>query len=172
MDDSPPGARLAARLAAAGETLAVAEGHTGGRVCARLTARPGASEFFERGHVVYSYDSLRAELAVPRELLDAYGAVSEEVAAATARGVRDVADATWGVATTGIAGPGGGDPERPVGTTFVGVAYAAPWGSEASYARAERHEFDGDRAAVLEAATDAAVEAVLAATDDRPEERR
>jgi nicotinamide-nucleotide amidase len=170
--DPPVEERIGDALRETGATIAAAESATGGLIGSLLTDVPGSSDYFDRSVVTYSYDAKRDVLAVPREDLDEHGAVSEPVARAMARGVRDTADTTWGVATTGIAGPGGGDPERPVGTTFVGVAYAAPWGSEASYARAERHEFDGDRAAVLEAATDAAVEAVLAATDDRPEERR
>lgn len=145
------------RLRATDATVAVAEGHTGGRVAAALTAVPGASDYFDRAIVPYSYDSIRAELAVSRERLDDHGVVSEPVTRAMARAVRDVADATWGVATTGIAGPTGGDADRPVGTTFVGLAYAAPWGSGESFATVDRFVFEGDRRRVLDEATGAAL---------------
>ncbi len=64
-----------------------------------------------------------------------------------ARGIRDVTDVTWGVSTTGIAGPTGGTAANPVGTVYIGVSYAGPWGSEESYATVSRYVFDGDRAA-------------------------
>jgi nicotinamide-nucleotide amidase len=109
-------------------------------------------------------------LAVSRECLDDHGVVSRPVTQAMARGVRDVADVTWGVATTGIAGPTGGDADRPVGTTFVGVAYAAPWGSGGSFATVDRFVIDGDRDRVRDGATEAALsrlaEAIERATDD------
>jgi nicotinamide-nucleotide amidase len=159
-------ARVGDRLVETDATVAVAEGHTGGRVFARLTAVPGASDYADRGYCTYSYDSLRAELAVDRETLDEHGVVAAPTTRAMARGARDRADATWGLATTGIAGPGGGDADRPVGTTFVGVAYAAPWGSEASFARVSRHVVEGDREAVLDRAATLALRDLLAALDD------
>jgi nicotinamide-nucleotide amidase len=157
------GERVGDRLRAADATVALAEGHTGGRVTATLTAVPGASDYVERAIVPYSYDSIRAELGVSRELLDEHGVVSEPVTGAMARAARDVADATWGVATTGVAGPSGGDESRPVGTTFVGVAYAAPWGSNASFAEVTRSVLDGDRRAVLRAAAETALETLAEA---------
>jgi nicotinamide-nucleotide amidase len=163
-------ARVGDRLRATDATVAVAEGHTGGRVAAALTAVSGASDYLDRAIVPYSYDSIRAELAVSRERLDDHGVVSRPVTQAMARGVRDVADVTWGVATTGIAGPTGGDADRPVGTTFVGVAYAAPWGSGGSFATVDRVVIDGDRDRVRDGATEAALsrlaEAIERATDD------
>jgi nicotinamide-nucleotide amidase len=139
--------RVGDALADRNETVAVAESATGGLVGALLTAVPGSSAYFDRAHVTYSYDAKRDVLAIPRETLDEHGAVSEPVARSMARAARDLSDTDWAVSTTGVAGPSGGSPETPVGTVCVGVAWAAPWGSEASGAAVERYEFDGDRRA-------------------------
>jgi len=148
-----------------GDTLAVAESLTGGRVCARLTAIPGASDYFDRGVVAYSNRAKQTDLGVSRESLDADGAVSESVAREMARGVRDTAGTTWGVSTTGIAGPTGGTDDKPVGLVYIGVAYAGPWGSESSFARVDRHVFDGDRQAVAQKSAAAALSALAEAID-------
>jgi len=148
-----------------GETLAVAESLTGGRVCARLTAIPGASDYFDRGVVAYSNRAKQTDLGVSRESLDADGAVSESVAREMARGVRDTAGTTWGVSTTGIAGPTGGSDDKPVGLVYVGVAYAGPWGSESSFSRVDRHVFDGDRQAVAQQSAAAALSVLDEALD-------
>ncbi len=150
MTDDSIERRVGALLRERGNTIALAESCTGGLIGARLTAVSGASEYVDRGFVTYSYDSKRELLGVSREALDERGAVSEPVALEMARGARDVADATWGLSVTGVAGPSGGTEETPVGTVFVGIAYAAPWGSGESYATATRHEFDGDRTAIRE----------------------
>ncbi|WP_257298361.1 CinA family protein [Haloarchaeobius sp. FL176] len=154
--------RLGDELRDRGETLSVAESCTGGLLGARITAVPGASDYFDRGLVTYAYGAKEQLLGVDREALDEHGAVSEPVARQMARGVRDTADVTWGVATTGIAGPSGGTEETPVGTVYVGVAYAGPWGSGSSYATVERYEFDGDRDAVRERTVDRALDDLLA----------
>jgi len=148
-----------------GETLAVAESLTGGRVCARLTAIPGASDYFDRGVVAYSNRAKQTDLGVSRESLDADGAVSESVAREMARGVRDTAGTTWVVSTTGIAGPTGGSDDKPVGLVYVGVAYAGPWGSESSFSRVDRHVFDGDRQSVAQQSVAAALSALDEALD-------
>ncbi|MFW6321778.1 MAG: CinA family protein, partial [Halohasta sp.] len=124
---------LGDRLRDRRETLAVAESLTGGLICSRLTDVPGASDYFDRGIVAYANDAKQADLGVSRESLDADGAVSESVAREMARGIRDTAGTTWGVSTTGIAGPTGGTEEKPVGLVYIGVAYAAPWGSGSSF---------------------------------------
>ncbi|MFA9416757.1 CinA family protein [Natrinema sp. HArc-T2] len=144
------------------ETLAVAESCTGGLIGAAITAVPGASDYFDAGLATYAYDAKRRHLGVSRESLDEHGAVSEPVAREMARGVRDVTDVTWGVATTGIAGPTGGTDDNPVGTVYIGISYAGPWGSEESYATISRYVFDGDRATVRAKTVDQALEDLLA----------
>ena len=145
------------------ETLAVAESLTGGLVGSRVTDVPGASAYFDRGFVTYAYDAKRELLGVSRESLDAAGAVSAVVAEEMAAGARDRAGTTWAVSTTGVAGPGGGTADKPVGLVFVGVAHAAPWGTEASFVRSERFRFDGDRGTVKRRSTDAALDALVRA---------
>ncbi len=137
--------RVGEALRATGDTVAVAESATGGLVGSLLTDVPGSSDYFDRSLVTYAYDAKRAELAVDREALDDHGAVSEPVARQMSKAARDVADTDWGVATTGIAGPEGGTDAKPVGTVFVSVASAAPWGSGDSRTTVRRHEFEGTR---------------------------
>ncbi len=122
-------------------TLAVAESCTGGLVASRLTDIPGSSDYFERGLVPYSLAAKERLLGVPRDLLERYGAVSLEVACAMAAGVRRVSGTTLGLATTGIAGPTGGTPEKPVGLVCVALAWDAGDG-------AREFRLLGDRAQV------------------------
>ena len=166
-DDEPVAERVGERLRERGETVAVAESCTGGLIGSLLTDVPGSSDYFDRSVVTYSYDAKRDLLAVSREALDEHGAVSEPVAREMARAVRDTADVTWGVATTGVAGPTGGTAETPVGTAFVGVAYAAPWGSGESTTTVERHAVDGDRRAVKRGIARRALGDLLAAVEER-----
>lgn len=116
-----------------GRTLAVAESCTGGTIAARFTAMPGASAYFRCGVVAYSNEAKRDLLGVDAEALARYGAVSEQVAHQMAEGVRRVAGADYAVATTGIAGPAGGSPEKPVGTVWIAVA--TPSGTTAGVKR-------------------------------------
>lgn len=116
---------VADALRARGATVAVAESCTGGLLGARLTARPGSSEYVRGGVIAYDNAVKTALLGVPPEVIDTAGAVSPECAMAMAEGVRRACEATYGVSITGIAGPGGGTPQKPVGTVFVGVADAS-----------------------------------------------
>ena len=165
-DATEPAERLNALLGDGDETLATAESLTGGLVGSRVTDVPGASAYFDRGFVTYTYDAKRELLGVSRESLDAHGAVSEPVVREMAAGARDRADADWAVATTGIAGPTGGTDEKPVGLVWFGVAHAAPWGTGESFVRTERAVFDGDRDAVKRGAAERALDALVRAIED------
>ena len=105
-----------------GLSLVTAESCTGGMIAARLTGVPGSSDVFRGGVIAYANDVKEHELDVPAELLAAHGAVSAEVAAAMAHGARQRLGADLAVAVTGVAGPGGGTPEKPVGLVFLHVA--------------------------------------------------
>jgi nicotinamide-nucleotide amidase len=105
-----------------GLTVATAESCTGGLVAARLTSVPGSSDVFMGGVVSYSDDVKEAQLGVPAEVLGSYGAVSAETAAAMAHGARARLAADMAVSVTGIAGPGGGSPEKPVGLVYLHAA--------------------------------------------------
>jgi nicotinamide-nucleotide amidase len=138
--------RLARRLARAcqrrGVRLAVAESCTGGGVASACTRIPGSSRWFERGMVTYTNVAKREMLGVSEETLQAHGAVSGEVASEMAAGALRFSHADVSVAVTGIAGPGGGVPGKPVGT----VHFA--WGVRDGDIQARRFLFKGDRAAV------------------------
>lgn len=136
-----------------GVTLATAESCTGGLVAARLTDVPGSSDVVLGGIVSYANGVKTAQLGVPEELLARVGAVSPEVAQAMAQGARARLGADVAVATTGVAGPGGGTPEKPVGLVFVHAS--APWGE-----RALRLDLPGDRETVRLRATTAALHLV------------
>ncbi|MBP5540462.1 MAG: competence/damage-inducible protein A [Bacteroidales bacterium] len=105
-----------------GKTLATAESCTGGTIASRLTALAGASAYFRGGVVAYSNEVKECALGVKHETLTAHGAVSEETVREMAEGVRQRLGADYAIATTGIAGPGGGTPEKPVGTVWVAVS--------------------------------------------------
>lgn len=104
-------------------TLAVAESCTGGLVGHRLTSIPGSSDYFLEGCVVYSNQAKIKTLGVPAELIKQYGAVSYEVAKVLAENIRLKSGASFGLSTTGIAGPGGGSPSKPVGLVFTALAH-------------------------------------------------
>jgi len=108
-------------LLAAGRTVAVAESCTGGGVCEALTALPGSSGYFLGGVVAYGNASKIRDLGVPSDLIDSRGAVSREVAEEMAAGAMRRFGADIGIGTTGIAGPGGGTPGKPVGTVYIAI---------------------------------------------------
>ncbi len=122
--------RLGVLLRSAGQTVATAESCTGGWVGQCLTAIPGSSAWYDRGFVTYSYASKSDLLGVPAQLIATRGAVSEAVALSMAEGVLAHSVADWSVAITGIAGPDGGTPDKPVGT--VCFAWAGRDGTRAT----------------------------------------
>ena len=126
-------------LAARGEKIAVAESCTGGFLANRVTNVPGASDVFVEGFVTYANEAKAKSLKIDPHLIAAHGAVSSEVAAAMAENARSIASAGYALSTTGIAGPGGGTEQKPVGTVFIALAsrYAATI--------VERHVFPTDR---------------------------
>ena len=150
--------QLAAALLARKQTLATAESCTGGLVGAALTNLPGSSAWYRGGVVAYANELKISLLGVPAETLAAHGAVSLETARAMAQGARAAAAADFAVAITGIAGPAGGTPEKPVGLVFIGVA--APHGT-ATF----KHHFSGSRAEIRQAATEAALRHLLEAVE-------
>ncbi|RUL67217.1 CinA family protein [Dyella dinghuensis] len=122
--------------------LATAESCTGGWIAKTLTDLPGSSAWFDAGVVTYSYDAKAALLGVSRTTLERYGAVSEQTALEMVSGAIDRLGAGVAVAVTGIAGPTGGTPDKPVGTVWIG------WQRRGAAPRATRFLFGGDREAV------------------------
>ncbi|MFW5929440.1 MAG: CinA family protein [Halobacteriota archaeon] len=155
-EEPPVEERVGVLLRDRGESLATAESATSGLVSALVTEVPGSSDYFDRGVVTYSYEAKMMELCVDREALDSEGAVSAEVARQMAAGVRDVSGSTWGLSTTGVAGPSG----EPVGLVFVGVAFAADLGSGDSYVVARERSFEGTRSELKERFARAALRAL------------
>jgi nicotinamide-nucleotide amidase len=138
---------------ALGLSLATAESCTGGLVAAHLTSVPGASDVFRGGIVAYENDVKRAQLGVPEATLAAHGAVSAETAAAMAAGARESLGADVAIADTGIAGPTGGTPEKPIGLVYL---HASAPGAE----RGRELRLPGDREAIRHRATAAALHLV------------
>jgi PncC family amidohydrolase len=148
--DGSVAARVLETLAGRGETLATAESLTGGLLSSRLTDVPGASRSFVGGVVSYATRVKVSLLGVPDEVVQEHGVVSQECALAMAQGVCHRLDATWGLATTGVAGPDEQE-GRAVGTVWVAIA--GPAG-----ATARLLELGGDRAAIRQASCDAVLE--------------
>lgn len=148
--------RLAAALLGRAAALATAESCTGGLIAAACTAKAGSSAWFERGFVTYSNAAKAEMLGVPEATIEAHGAVSPEVAAAMAEGALARSSAGFSVAVTGIAGPGGATPGKPVGTVWLAVC------ERGGTAMATLLHFDGDRAAVREQAVLASLDLLLA----------
>jgi len=129
-------------LTDAGAMVAAAESCTGGLLSSMLTDVSGSSAYFERGVVSYSNQAKFDLLGVDPDVLEREGAVSAPVARQMARGVRESGGTAYGVSTTGIAGPTGGTPEKPVGTVYIGIAGETAEGLSVS---ATRYQFDGSR---------------------------
>jgi PncC family amidohydrolase len=134
-----------------GATLAVAESCTGGLIGHRITNVPGSSAYYQGSVTAYAYDVKELVLHVPRQTIYRHGAVSEQTAREMARGVRRAFRADVGLAVTGIAGPDGGTPEKPVGLVYI--ALAAPDGEWV-----ERRVWDGDRWENKERSAEAALD--------------
>ncbi len=150
-DADTPASAIHALLRSQRRMLAIAESCTGGRIAAALTSVPGSSQSFA-GAVVAYRDSVKvAQLGVRAELLDRVGAVSEEVAREMARGARTVLSADVALSTTGIAGPGGGTPSKPVGLVWIGLDDAR------GVAFARRLQLSGEREAIVARATSMAL---------------
>ena len=137
------------------QTLAVAESCTGGYISHRITNVPGASAVFSAGLVTYANEAKQKFLGVRAETLAQHGAVSEAVAREMAEGALRAAGSDYSIAVTGIAGPGGGTPEKPVGTVFISVASARE-------TRVFRHFNPGDRLAFKELTSQQALEQLAA----------
>ncbi len=149
---------LVSRLVAAGASVCTAESCTGGLIAKTFTDRAGSSDWFERGFVSYSNLAKSEMLGVPAGVIAEYGAVSEAVASAMAAGALRHSAAGYALAVTGVAGPGGGSADKPVGTIWIAVA-------SANQQRAQRFRFEGNRSAVREATCVAAIEMLLELLD-------
>lgn len=131
-----------ARLLAARQMLVTAESCTGGWIAKCMTDVAGSSAWFDCGMAVYSYEAKQAMLGVHPQTLETHGAVSRETVIEMVSGALVHSGASIAVAVTGIAGPGGGSADKPVGTVWIG------WKRRGGYARAEVFHFEGDRDAV------------------------
>jgi nicotinamide-nucleotide amidase len=145
---------LAGHLLQRGWWLACAESCTGGGIAAALTDVAGSSAWFDRGFVTYSNQAKLEMLGVSMQTLERHGAVSRETVLEMAQGALEHSRARLAVSVSGIAGPGGGSPDKPVGTVWI--AWAGPDGAQAVQQR-----FPGDRQAVRDAAIDAALQGLL-----------
>ncbi len=156
---------LAQRLLQRGWMLVTAESCTGGMVAASCTDLAGSSQWFERGMVTYSNEAKHESLGVDLALIETHGAVSEEVAREMALGALRHSRAQVSVAITGIAGPTGGSPDKPVGTVWM--AWAVPsdagptLGADTAFVRTQGCHFSGDRAAVRQASAQHAIQGLI-----------
>jgi len=141
---------LADALRARGWRMATAESCTGGLIAALCTSVAGSSDWFDRGFVTYSNEAKTDQLGVPANLIASHGAVSQEVAEAMARGALAHSCAQIAVAVTGIAGPGGAVPGKPVGTVWLALAWQ-DGASAAARVHSELLQLPGDRTAVRSA---------------------
>lgn len=147
MSKSDPVKILLERFLARGWTLSVAESCTSGLISATLGKSPGISQIFSGAVVTYSNSSKVDVLGVPEHLIKSLGAVSGPVATSMAKNAQEKFKSTWSVAVTGIAGPGGGSPDKPVGTVWIAVC--GP-----SFEYVERQVFEGSREQVQQRAVE------------------
>jgi nicotinamide-nucleotide amidase len=158
-DLQPEVAALGERLRARGDRLATAESCTGGLIAAACTTVAGSSDWFERGFVTYSNEAKAELLGVPAPLITEHGAVSEAVVRAMALGALARAPVQWSVAVTGVAGPGGGTPAKPVGLVWLAVARAP------ATLVVERLQLGGDRSAIRRQTVERALARLAQALD-------
>ncbi len=138
-----------------GLQLAVAESCTGGLICKLVTDIAGSSEWFERGFITYANQAKVEMLGVEAETLNRFGAVSEETVHEMLSGALRHSHASWVAAVSGVAGPAGGTADKPVGLVWVG------WQLRGGPATVQRHQFEGDRAAIRAAAACAVLRGLL-----------
>lgn len=133
----------------------VAESCTGGALAAAMTEVAGSSQWFERGFVTYSNESKMELLGVSEDVISSYGAVSEETVCAMAQGALHASHAEVSVAISGVAGPGGGSLDKPVGTVWIA------WASKISLPHAQCYVFKGDRHSIRQQAVQVALEGLI-----------
>lgn len=150
---------LGQRMRATHQMLVTAESCTGGWIAKTVTDVPGSSDWFDCGLAAYSYEAKQALLGVRPETLEKFGAVSRETALEMVSGALVHSGATLAVAVTGIAGPGGGTPEKPVGTVWLA------WKRRGGYADARLEHFDGDRESVRRQTVAAALQGLTKLVD-------
>lgn len=149
--------RLGQGLQAAHAQVSTAESCTGGGIAEAITRIAGSSAWFEAGYITYSNSQKTAQLGVPVELFERVGAVSQEVVEAMVRGAQQRSGARFAVAVSGVAGPGGGSADKPVGTVWLA------WG-DADRLYSQRCQFAGDRSAVRRQTVERALQGVLRLT--------
>ncbi len=154
--------KLSLLLEARAMRITTAESCTGGMIAEAITARPGSSAMFEYGFVTYSNAAKTDLLGVRPEILAQYGAVSAQTAEAMAIGARARASADIALSVTGIAGPSGATPSKPVGLVFIGVALRD------AAAESFEHRFSGDRDMIRRASAQSAIEHAIAALERNP----
>jgi len=151
----PLAQRVVETLKRTRRTLATAESCTGGLLASRITDVSGASEVFGYGWVTYANEAKMTQLGVEPHLLESHGAVSEQVAQAMAVGARRIAKSDYAIALTGVAGPNGGTPAKPVGTVFIALATVEG-------VQVKKCFFSGERGEIKRLASDTALEMLVA----------
>jgi PncC family amidohydrolase len=154
--------KIGGLLRARGFKLATAESCTGGLIADRITDMPGSSDYFLGGIVAYAYEAKVALLGVSWHTLRTYGAVSRETVLEMARGARKALGADVAISASGIAGPGGGLPNKPVGTTWLGL-------SAADVERADLRKFNAERQENKSLAAEAALRMLMRYLEGRPD---